>query len=105
MDNNSIVNGFQHTLAIMLVLLVLVFWQVYFVHRPKINTLQLEHENGLSCSKIEGMGGSIDVSGQSTRFLQEQTGPLANPGYAKGFAGGRATKVGFLWRFRTPCLL
>lgn len=67
MDNNSILNGFQYTFAIMLVLLVLVFWQVYFVHRPKINTLQLEHESGLSCSTVEGMY----TSGADVRFLQE----------------------------------
>jgi len=55
MDNNSIQNGFQYTFAIMLVLLAMVLWQVYFVQRPKINMLQLEHESGLSCSTAEGM--------------------------------------------------
>lgn len=62
MDNNSIL-----CFAIMTVLLVLVFWQVYFVHQHKINTLQLEHESGLSCSKVEGMY----TSGADLRFMQK----------------------------------
>lgn len=102
MDNNSIVNGFQYTIAIMLVLLVLVFWQVYFIHRPKINTLQLEHDSGISCSTIEGMHGASDVFGQNLRYQTEQSGPLANPGYVKGFAGVGQQKSGFFGGSEPP---
>ena len=102
MDNNSILNGFQYTFAIMLVLLVLVFWQVYFVQRPKINMLQIEHESGLSCSTNEGMSGASDVYGQSTRFLQEQSGPLATPGFVKGFELPGQQKSGFFGGSEPP---
>lgn len=102
MDNNSILNGFQYTFAIMLVLLVLVFWQVYFVHRPKITKLQLEHESGLSCSTTEGMRGASDVYGQGLRYQTEQSGPLANPGFVKGFAGVGQHKSGFLGGSEPP---
>lgn len=102
MDNNSILNGFQYTFAIMLVLLVLVFWQVYFVQRPKINTLQLEHESGLSCSTTEGMSGASDVFGMGLKYQSEQSGPLANPGYVKGFAGVGQQKSGFFGGSEPP---
>jgi len=102
MDNNSILNGFQYTFAIMLVLLVLVYWQVYFVHRPKINTLQIEHESGLSCSTVEGMGGSSDVFNQALRYQQEQTDTLAMPGYTKIIAGAGQQKSGFFGGSEPP---
>jgi hypothetical protein len=95
MDNNSILNGFQYTFAIMLVLLVLVYWQVYFVHRPKINTLQIEHESGLSCSTIEGMGGAMDINGRSLPYQVEVSDALlANPGYTKQIAGAENLGAG-----------
>lgn len=102
MDNTSILNGFQYTFTIMLVLLVLLFWQVYYVHRPKINTLQVEHESGLSCSTIEGMSGAGDVFGQGIRYKQEQSDLLANPGYNKGFAGVGQQKSGFFGGSEPP---
>lgn len=102
MDNNSILNGFQYTFAIMSVLLVLVFWQVYFVQRLKINMLQLEHESGLSGSTIEGMGGASDVYGQSTRFLQKHSGQLATPGFVKGFVLPEQQKSGFFGGSEPP---
>lgn len=102
MDNNSILNGFQYTFAIMLVLLVLVFWQVYFVQRPKINTLQLEHDSGLSCSTIEGMSGASDVFGAGLKYHTEQSDLLATPGYNKGFAGVGQQTSGFFGGSEPP---
>jgi hypothetical protein len=100
MDNNSILNGFQYTFAIMLVLLVLVFWRVYFVHRPKINELQLEHESGLST--IEAMRGPPDNHGYHNRYLQQQSDFLATPGYNKGFAGIKQQRSGFFGGSEPP---
>ena len=102
MDNNSISNGFQYTFAIMLVLLVLLFWQVYFVHRPKINTLQLEHESGLSYSTVEGMRGARDVYNTGLKYHSEQSDLLATPGYNKGFAGVSQQRSGFFGGSEPP---
>ena len=102
MDNNSISNGFKYTFAIMLVLLVLVFWQVYFVHRPKIKELQLEHKGSISLSTIEGMSGSSDVYGAGLKFHAEQSDLLATPGYNKGFAGIRQQRSGFFGGSEPP---
>ena len=48
------------------------------------------------------MNSAEDVFGQGTRFQQELSGPLANPGYVKGFAGVGSQVSGFLGGSEPP---
>ena len=99
MDNQSLL-AYPYSLSVMLIVLIMVFYQVYMVNRPQIKKLKEEH----ATLGIEGMCDdkhTIDVFGQGTRYDQELSDSmLSGPGYTKGFEkltnGATNTTSGFL---------